>query len=382
MSNSHKSTPSSGPNAARDASRRTLITTVIIGSVAAVSLAVWLLVTGGSNSAIPMVESNTPEPAPSAITTTSIIRQPQDTRIAVAGKKQLSVEIQAPGKVTYKWFRLHANTWVHLIGQTKARLTVAGTSHNNNARYRVEVAGPDRTVTSEIAQIKVVQPTQTPVKDYLSRTVDERQLIKGVDVSKWNHRGDMAALKRADWSFLAAKAGGSDRGHIYRDVTYTDRINRARSAGLKVAHYWFNGGNDPEKAAKAFVGYLHSAHPNDPIVLDVEPWHNKHGKLQDPWNPKQVKQFLDKVRQLRPDSNLFVYMTEQLTLQADWSKVSEQARLWVASWRDDVGLVPALAPSVGFWNNWTIWQYSSYGRPAGFGYRRVDVNIASADAWK
>lgn len=363
--------------------RRLRLSALVVSGAAAVGLALWIIVSsleGPPPSSPPPTIS--PSDLPTAPTSTTILDQPRDTRIAIGGKKRLSINVFTPTSVKYQWYRLYGATWRPIDKATEATLTVAGTERNNGARYRVRVKSSDKTLISEVARTAVLRPTQTPLADFSRAFGSSDVALQGVDLSRWNHQGDLRALSRADWKFALLKVGGSDRGQRYVDSTYADRLRAARAAGLRVGHYWFNGGGTPRQAAKYFVKHLRDVERGDPIVLDVEPWRSQSGTRHAAWSPEQVHAFLNEVRKQRPSANLFVYMTEQQTWKADWSSVAALSKLWVASWGDNAGVLPSSQPFVAGWNTWQIWQYSSYGRPAGFSNHRVDVNVAKSTAWR
>jgi GH25 family lysozyme M1 (1,4-beta-N-acetylmuramidase) len=316
--------------------------------------------------------------------------EPVDTPVRRGGTAALGV--RSPyADATYRWFRQRSGSSRFTRVATTRRLVVKGVAANQDSQYRVVVRADGRRATSVTVAVRVVDPTATPVADYLSRlgtdatlqTGDDAVGLQGVDISYYNPTGASAEAAAAGWQFEILKSGGSDgSGGAYPDSTYKAKAAAARAAGLRLGHYWYNGRGSAKKDAEAFVKGLSNYKSGDPLVLDIEPYTGKKsGKLHKEWGPKKAARFLTRVGELLPGANRYVYMTARTTHAHDWTPVARVARLWVASWGKNLGRVPAAEPDIGTWDTWTIWQYSSYGLPAGFSGRAIDVDIARNDAW-
>lgn len=99
--------------------------------------------------------------------------------------------------------------------------------------------------------------------------------IRGIDVSKWNGVVNFKTVKKAGFSFVIIKAGGSDVG-LYEDPKFKENYKAAKEAGLKVGCYFYLGKTFPSsdfsgmKEANYFLSLIHGKQFEYPCFLDVE----------------------------------------------------------------------------------------------------------------
>lgn len=192
----------------------------------------------------------------------------------------------------------------------------------------------------------------------------------GHDISRWQGDINVNALG----SFVIVKAGGSDTGGYYVDGRYKQKAQEVRNSGRKLGHYYYNGWADPKVAANAFVDNLAAYRPGDPLVYDAE-----ESRFV---SPAKVQAWVNQVRaRLGDDANVYVYMSSSVTRAYNWSGVAASGvKLWVANYGVNNGRQNGSGPSVGYWDRWLIWQYTSVGRVSGYS-GNLDTNIARNGAW-
>lgn len=124
----------------------------------------------------------------------------------------------------------------------------------------------------------------------MSRYTDYRKESKmlGIDVSHWQGNIDFEAVKKAGYSFVIIKCGGSDRG-FYKDSKFETYYRQAKEAGLYVGAYYFVGrkfrGTESGVAdAKRMIELIRGKSFEMPVVVDVENQQNpsvNRGKITD-----------------------------------------------------------------------------------------------------
>lgn len=99
--------------------------------------------------------------------------------------------------------------------------------------------------------------------------------LKGIDISKWQGSNiDFQAVKNSGIDFVIIKAGGSDDGY-YTDSKFEKNYEGAKSVGLKVGAYYFNGKNftthsEGVKQAEHFASILKGKVFEFPVYCDIE----------------------------------------------------------------------------------------------------------------
>jgi len=183
---------------------------------------------------------------------------------------------------------------------------------------------------------------------------------------------DFVAM-RAAVDTVIMKAGGSNSGR-YVDSKYRWFEPRARAAGHRIGHYWFNGTGDPVTDADFFVNNLSNYRSNDLLALDIE----SEGSM--PYaSPAWALAFVNRVKQ-RTGRNCDVYMSSSVTRAQNWAAVRDAgSKLWVAQYGTNSG-VPQGSPNIAIWPTYKLWQYSSNGSVPGYA-ARLDVNIVNETQW-
>ena len=369
----------------------------------------------------PTVTPESPEP-----TVTTIVGDLTDARIGVYGvRTKVTFVVKAVGrKLTYAWQQRAGKTgkWKAIKGAKSAKYTARARDWRTGTQFRVIVTGTQGRVTSKVATLTVVKPTNTPARD-AERAFGLSGLRQGLDLSAYQYtpRGRVRLSAVKAWTgkdgFTILRTGSGDRPINYeytdvctgkrgktkrtpatRDCAYPTLARGATKAGLSLGHYWFNGwlasidttpgglfagGNTPTRSATLFVSWLkkygnYTRDSTDPLVLDIEQGTTRRLTTDDGttyrhelrhWTPDEALEFLTAVRQqLTTDgyhANLYVYMSANTTVETDgwyyaWADVARIARLWVASWGTDNGRIPDSEPRVGPWIGRGGWSIWQY----------------------
>lgn len=189
-----------------------------------------------------------------------------------------------------------------------------------------------------------------------------------------SYQGDLNQ-KSMDFDALIVKATeGVDYKNPYCDSEFTEGYNLGKKLGLY--HFARNTKNSAEAEANYFVsqtkGFIGKAIP----VLDWEDTDTSNVS----WALKWL-QTVEKEYGCKP----LIYMSESVANKYNWSAVANgNYGLWVAKYADNIPdynfdmASAGAAPSVKWWKNITLWQWTSVGRVNGFG-GNLDCSIFYGD---
>lgn len=99
--------------------------------------------------------------------------------------------------------------------------------------------------------------------------------LKGIDVSHWNGKVNYKTVKKAGYSFVIIKAGGSDAG-LYMDSKFEENYAAAKAEGLKVGCYFYLGKTFPVsdhsgiKETNFFLSLIAGKKFEYPCFIDIE----------------------------------------------------------------------------------------------------------------
>ena len=202
--------------------------------------------------------------------------------------------------------------------------------------------------------------------------------VFGVDVATSQPDFDFAAFTAAGGSFALIKQGGANAGDSpYIAPEYLRQLDRARVAGVRVGHYWFNGARNGLTPTSSAQFYLANAEvrPGEFLALDIEDEAETGTRA---YTPSEALEFLDEVERLRPGAKVLIYMSADRVRTGDWRALVERGHpLWVAMYDANDGRIPAEPPQIDDWPDWSIWQYSSVAMVPG-NDAPMDANIAHA----
>lgn len=179
-----------------------------------------------------------------------------------------------------------------------------------------------------------------------------------IDVSTYQGTPNFQTVKAAGVTLCIMRSGYLTNGAFITDRVYLTNRTAARTAGLPVGNYLYNGPMDPATAANAQHTIM-DYHPGEPVVIDVE------GNA--PWTPDNVLTWAQRMLALGVRiQDLGVYMSESLEQRLDWTPVANLGLfLWDADYNTN--------PPVKHWPHWTLWQYTSSGTIPGIA-GRVDIS--------
>lgn len=195
----------------------------------------------------------------------------------------------------------------------------------------------------------------------------------GIDVASPQRDIDFNRAKADGAMFAIIKMGGLNVTPQYVAPYYKQQVDRARSAGLKIGHYYLLGlGQTPEQQAAYFVQNLHDFRvTEDVLALDNEKL-DGNGQL---WLDEAAARFVAEVKRLTgiDVKRRWHYAgANDYRTHAPWPKLEEQGvRYWWAAYGGNEGCrdhEPALNGSIP---RYDVHQFSSTVSIAGY---RLDGN--------
>jgi lysozyme len=211
-------------------------------------------------------------------------------------------------------------------------------------------------------------------------------VVKGIDVSVWQHLDDQAidfaALKSEyDVSFVVIKASdGGARGNNNALKWFPIDSAAARAEGLVVgAYHYAQPGNmdsntitDAKLQAKRAVEQAQGAKVGDlPLSLDVE-------ELPCGWTiqrlAKWTSAFLIEAERLTGRTPI-IYTNGTFIARLQDAGATDLSRypLWLAKWGPKLGTDPQ---ETRIWNNdWLIWQFTADGKVSAVPSSTTDLNV-------
>ncbi len=211
-------------------------------------------------------------------------------------------------------------------------------------------------------------------------------VVKGIDVSVWQHLDDQAidfaALKSEyDVSFVVIKASdGGTRGNNNALKWFPIDSAAARAEGLVVgAYHYAQPGNmdsntitDAKLQAKRAVEQAQGAKVGDlPLSLDVE-------ELPCGWTiqrlAKWTSAFLVEAETLTGRTPI-IYTNGTFIARLQDAGATDLSRypLWLAKWGPKLGTDPQ---ETRIWNNdWLIWQFTADGKVSAVPSSTTDLNV-------
>lgn len=202
--------------------------------------------------------------------------------------------------------------------------------------------------------------------------------VFGVDVATSQPDFDFAALEAAGGRFAIIKQGGGNaEDSPYVAPEYLRQLDRARAAGLRIGHYWFNGarnGLTPTTSAQFFVANA-EVRSGEFVALDIED-EPETGTVA--YTPEEALEFVREVERLRPGTTTLIYLSAARVREQHWRSLADRGHpLWVAMYDENDGRIPDEPPEIDDWADWSIWQYSSVALVPG-NAAPMDANLAKA----
>ncbi|GAB2578187.1 GH25 family lysozyme [Microlunatus antarcticus] len=203
--------------------------------------------------------------------------------------------------------------------------------------------------------------------------------LEGIDVGTSQANLDFAAAAQAGVKFAVVKAGGSQLSSSpYVSPYYARQVDSARSAGMKVGHYWLVGDfQTPTAAADYFVDHLHGYRAGDVLAVDDELLDGS----KTLWDDAKITTFLDEVKRRVPTAVLWFYIgANDLRTRGPWtSTIATGAKLWVAVYGPNNGTYTGPPDIASAYPSYAVHQYTS--KAALYGVKELDRDRASASAF-
>jgi lysozyme len=209
----------------------------------------------------------------------------------------------------------------------------------------------------------------------------------GLDISKWNGRGDWQAVKAAGVDFVFIKAGGvySATGKPYTDDLVEDHVMGAESVDIPFGLYWYFLPFTPVSNQDISFQYLLDKYkPQLPPAIDVE---NNNGQAA-PRITSALKEMVYGFSDFARPPLIYTrasWFNPNVLADPLWG----QCDLWASRWKS--GLTsPWSDGNYKFrdWTDWRFWQISgdNNARAKEFGFPGpptgdpdIDINVFNGD---
>lgn len=198
------------------------------------------------------------------------------------------------------------------------------------------------------------------------------ELVKGIDVSRWQGSIDWKAAAGDGCRFAFIKAGGSDDG-FYKDPYFEENIKNAYEAGIRIGCYYYIGAKcvtfaDGAADGKRFVELVQPFRDKItlPLAMDFEAptAGDKAG------NTAAARGFCKEIYEA---GFLPMIYASEISGFRDRLNISilPDIPLWAAKWSP---VPPTTVP-------WDVWQQTSEGNVAGIS-GPVDLDYYDPEAWE
>lgn len=192
------------------------------------------------------------------------------------------------------------------------------------------------------------------------------ELLKGVDVSKWQKKIDWERVK-VDFAIVRVGYCNSD-GSVVEDPYYKQNMEGANAAGIPVGVYVYSYAANKASATKAAKAVIELVKPYNlqyPLIWDMEDKKYCRPALKDS-NTEMVQAVMD----LWEKNGYYAMWYTYKAFANSYVDADKLAKydFWLAHYTDKTDYKRAFG----------IWQYSSSGKVAGIN-GNVDVNYAYKD---
>lgn len=196
---------------------------------------------------------------------------------------------------------------------------------------------------------------------------------KVADFSHWQGK---KVGKTIDWDLvpnLDAIIIKATQGQTHVDTDFKAWQKKMREQGRKSGYYHFANGEDYKKEADHFLKTVGKLQQGEFLALDWEHSFENFDAVE--W----CKNFLDYIWD-KSGAKPIIYMGNQQAEDFAWNKVSDVYDLWIARYPMEDGSFyedDKYKPSIGSWDDWIIWQYTSTATLPGVD-TLVDLNVAKS----
>jgi len=213
-------------------------------------------------------------------------------------------------------------------------------------------------------------------------------MILGMDVSRWQGKGNWQVAKAQGIQFAFIRAGSvnATTGKPYWDELLDNHVAGAMGAKIPFGFYWYlRPQYNPNMQANAFLEYTNGLGGVLPMVLDVE----EAGGLKPAFLTEAIGRFWNVISDAERVLSLLIY-TRQSFFDFNTTKLYPPIPdLWAARWTSGI-TSPWSDGRYKFrdWITWKFWQFSAdgnalatkYGFPGHpLGDNDLDMNFYNGD---
>lgn len=201
---------------------------------------------------------------------------------------------------------------------------------------------------------------------YFGIQKEDKNLMKGIDVSVHNGDIDWKKVKNAGIQFAILRAGYG-RELSQKDARFEANYRNAKAAGIPVGAYWYSYAMSEDEArleADVFLSVIKGKQLEMPVYFDLE--EKKQFDLGKEKVSAIMRVFLEKVEKAGYFVGLYGSASSLKTHTAD--DIKSRYTIWLAHWTQQTNYGGAYG----------IWQYSSEGKVNGIS-GNVDLNICTTD---
>lgn len=192
---------------------------------------------------------------------------------------------------------------------------------------------------------------------------------KVIDIAHYQGKVDFEKVKKAGYSGVIIKAGGSDSGY-YMDSKFNEYYEGAKNASLNIGTYYFNGKNclsklDGKEDAIRFMNIIKGKKFDLPVYMDIEaqPTGQKDNVTE------AIFGFCEELEKNGYYVGVYASDIAGFKEKINYDKIKDRFSIWVARY----GSKPTYA------TKYDMWQYSESGVVSGINDNKVDLNECYKD---
>lgn len=201
---------------------------------------------------------------------------------------------------------------------------------------------------------------------YFGIQKEDKNLMKGIDVSTHNGNIDWKKVKSSGIDFAILRAGYG-RELSQKDARFEENYKNAKAAGILVGAYWYSYAMSEDEArleADVFLSVIKGKQFEYPVYFDVE--ENKQFDLGKEKVSAIMRVFLERVESAGYFTGLYGSASSLTTHTAD--DIKNRYTIWLAHWVEKTNYSGAYA----------LWQYSDKGSVNGIS-GNVGPDICTTD---
>lgn len=212
---------------------------------------------------------------------------------------------------------------------------------------------------------------------------DNRVLVKGIDVAKWQGVIDWDKVKDSGITFAMIRVGYRtlDNGVIVEDPFAKYNLQEAEKNDIKIGAYFFSTAIDEKEAieeAKWVADFIAPYSITYPVAYNCEGFNNPNNRQYGMSKESRTDiaiAFLDKIKE-KGYTPMFYAAKNELKNDSQWltSKLSPKYKIWLAHYPNEL----SDKMKSDYSGTYDMWQFTSKGSIPGID-NTVDLNIAYFD---